>query len=46
MIDKLLKALKDWRLYVVFVTFLIFILVISPETVVAIQNFIGGFIHG
>lgn len=45
MIDKILQALKDWRVYIVFVTFLVFILVVPHETIEAIQNFVGGLFH-
>lgn len=44
--DKFLKLLKDWRMYIVFVTFLIFVLIVPSETVSSIQNWIGGLFRG
>ncbi len=41
--DKFLQVLKDWRMYIVFVTFLIFILIVPSETIASIQSWIGGF---
>lgn len=46
MMDKFLKALKDWRMYIVFVTFLIFVLIVPSDTIAAIQAWIGGLFNG
>ena len=44
--DKILEALKDWRFYIVFITFLIFIQIADFENLKYIFDYIGGFVHG
>lgn len=46
MIDKILEALKDWRFYIVFITFFIFILILDKDTITYFFDKIGGVFHG
>ena len=46
MMDKLIEALKDWRFYIVFITFLIFIKLADVETLKFVFDEIGGIFHG
>lgn len=41
MVDKLIEALKDWRFYIVFITFLIFIQLCDLETINFIFEKVG-----
>ncbi len=43
--DKILEALKDWRFYIVFITFLIFIQIADFDNLKFVFDQIGGFIH-
>ena len=42
MMEKILEALKDWRFYIVFITFLIFIQIADFEHLTYIFDKIGG----
>lgn len=44
MVDKLLEALKDWRFYIVFVTFLIFIQICDFDNLNFIFEKVGAII--
>ncbi len=44
--EKILEALKDWRFYIVFITFLIFIKLVDVETLKFVFDGIGGIVHG
>lgn len=44
--DKILEALKDWRFYIVFITFLIFIQIADIDNLTYIFDKIGGVVHG
>lgn len=44
--DKILEALKDWRFYIVFITFLIFIQIADFDNLSYIFDKIGGVVHG
>lgn len=46
MMDKIIEALKDWRFYIVFITFLIFIQLADLDTLKFVFDEIGGFVHG
>lgn len=41
MVDKILEALKDWRFYIVFVTFLIFIQICDVDNLINIFEKVG-----
>ena len=42
MMEKILEALKDWRFYIVFITFLIFIQIADFDNLKFIFEKIGG----
>lgn len=42
MMEKILEALKDWRFYIVFITFLIFIQIADFDNLKFIVEKIGG----
>lgn len=44
MVDKIIEALKDWRFYIVFITFLIFIQVCDFDTLNFIFEKVGAFV--
>lgn len=44
--DKILEALKDWRFYIVFITFLIFIQIADIDNLNYIFDKVGGLVHG
>lgn len=44
--DKIIEALKDWRFYIVFITFLIFIQLADFDTLQFVFDKIGGIAHG
>lgn len=44
--DKILEALKDWRFYIVFITFLIFIQIADFDNLTYIFDKIGGAVNG
>ena len=44
--DKIIEALKDWRFYIVFITFLIFIQLTDLDTLKFVFDQIGGITHG
>ena len=45
MMEKILEALKDWRFYIVFITFLIFIQIADFDNLKFIFEKIGGVVH-
>lgn len=44
MMEKILEALKDWRFYIVFITFLIFIQIADFDNLTYIFDKIGGIV--
>lgn len=44
--DKIIEALKDWRFYIVFITFLIFIQLADFDTLKFVFDQVGGIVHG
>ena len=44
--EKILEALKDWRFYIVFITFLIFIQIADFDNLAYIFDKIGGVVNG
>lgn len=44
--DKILEALKDWRFYIVFITFLIFIQIADFDNLSYIFDKLGGAVIG
>ncbi len=46
MMDKILEALKDWRFYIVFITFLIFIQIADFDNLKFMFDSIGGAFNG
>lgn len=44
MMEKIIEALKDWRFYIVFITFLIFIQLVDFDNLQFIVEKIGGIV--